>query len=301
MTRIDPIALLAQRNPVTAAARDDLAERAEELRPQLPPLGNLEPSTWTRRSRRRVLLLSVAVAAAAAVALAAAAPWRGGPTILDRATAAISAPAHGQTLYESITIGPLARPGGGVIRVHVWLDGASPHRFRVTYDGPQSPGDVGGTLGGVTGLGYAISDGVLDPVAFYHPISQADLDPAAFIKKALTSGRAQLEGSTKIRGREVVRIRLSSRHSGQLVPIAVYYADARTYQPVRIIMLKTTRPDPYLLGFPLGGISLSPDRPSIGLAHSLACDFAEYRYLESTPANHKLANIRAVHPHAKIV
>jgi hypothetical protein len=300
VTSADPIELLAERDPVTRAVRDELAARVGELRPELP-VGHLELPREVRRSRRRVLLLGAAVAVAVAVALAAVAPWRGGPTILDRAAAAVLAPADGQILYESITIGRISGVRGGVIHVHVWIEGASPGRFRVTYDGPGQPGDVGGTLGGVTGLSYFPADGVLDPVAFYHPISQSDLDPAAFIKKALTSGRAQLQGRTTLRGRDVVRIRLSSRFSGRLTPIAIYLVDARTYRPVRITMLATTRPDPYLLGFPLGGDSLAPYRPVMGLEHSFVCDFAQYRYLAPTRANQKLANIQSVHPHAKIV
>jgi hypothetical protein len=225
--------------------REDLAVRVEELRPELP---SIVPTRWrvearsgAWRSWRGVLLLGAAVAGAAIAALAFAAPWRGGPTILDRAAAAVLTPADGQILYESITIGRISGVRGGVIHIHAWIDGASPGRFRVTYDGPGLPGDVGGTLGGVTGLSYFPADGVLDPVAFDHPISQSDLDPAALIKKALTSGRAQLAGTTTLRGREVVRIRLSSPYSGQLIPIAVYLVDARTYRPVRMCACAKSR------------------------------------------------------------
>jgi hypothetical protein len=314
MTSGDAFELLARRNPVTAAVRDELAVQVEELRPQLPALAALplrrEPAPRVRlgprRSSRSVLLSGAAVAAAAVVALTVAAPWRGGPTILERAAAAILAPTSGQILYESIAIHPsISGARGGVTHVRVWLDGASPHRFRVTFDGPQ-PGDIGGTLGGVTGLSYAFSDDVLDPVSFSGPVSQASLDPAAFIKKALTSGRAQLDGTTTLRGHEVLRIRVSSNPFGHPQPIALYFVDAHTYRPIRVALIATTRPDPYRVGFPLAALSFLPSAVSFGFSHArgqypFVCDFAQYRYLAPTAANRKLTNIRAAHPHAKIV
>ena len=298
MTNGGALELLARRNPVTGTMRDELAVQVEELRPHLPPLARRRVP-W--RSGRGVPLLGATVAAGAVVTLTFAPPWRGGPTILERAAAAIAAPTSGQILYESIAVHPsISGARGGVTHVRVWLDGASPHRFRVTFDGPQR-GDIGGTLGGVTGLSYAFSDHVLDPVSFYGPVSQSNLDPAAFIKKALTSGRAQLDGTTTLRGQEVLRIRVTSNPFGHTQTIALYFVDAHTYRPVRVALMPTARPDPYLVGFPLASLSFLPSAVSFGLSHTFVCDFAQYRYLAPTAANRKPTDIQAAHPHAKIV
>jgi hypothetical protein len=258
------------------------------------------------RSGRSVLLLGAAVAVTAVAVLTVAAPWRGGPTVLEQAAAAILAPSSGQILSEDIAIRPsISGARRGVTHVHVWLDGASPHRFRVTFDGPQ-PGDIAGTLGGVTGLSYAFSDKVLDPVSFSRPVSQLSLDPAAFIKDAITSGRAQLAGRSTLRGREVLRIRVSSSPFGHPQPIADYFVDAHTYRPVRVALIAAERADPYRVGFPLASLSFLPSGVSFGFSHSngryaFVCDFEQYTYLAPTAGNRPLTDIQAAHPHAKIV
>ena len=227
---------------------DDVVERS--VRP-VRATNQGPPVQLVRRSHRRwaLPLVGAIVALIAIVSLSVASIWRGGPTILDRATAAILTPASQQILYESITIRQSASGHRAVTHVHVWLDGAAPHHFRVTFDG-ASTAEVGGKLGGVTGLGYDSSNDVLAPVAFHLAILQSDLDPAAFIKKALSSGAANVEGRTTIRGHSVIRIRVSSRASGRLVPIALYFVDARTYRPVRVAIIADANPDPYRLGFP---------------------------------------------------
>ena len=259
------------------------------------------PRRWRPMRPRWAFVLVGTTVVVAALALTVAAPWRGGPTILERAAAAILAPTSGQVLYEGIVMHPSTSSArGDVVHVHVWLDGAPSHRFRVTFDGFER-GEIGGRLGSVTGLSYALSDDVLDPVTFYRPISQAALDPAAFIKKALTSGHAQLDGRTTLRGHEVIRIRLSSDYFGRPQPIAVYFVDAHTYRPVRVTLLAATRLDPSRIGFPLFSLSFQPGQIGIGLSRAFVCDFAQYGYLAPTAANRRLTNIRAMHPRVPIV
>jgi len=255
-----------------------------------------------RRPRWGLLLIGAAVVVAALV-LTVTSPWRGGPTVVERAAAAMPTLTSGQILSESITIRPSTSGArGGATHVRVWIEGAAPHRFRVTFDGPR-PLDVGGTLGGVTGLSYAASHDVLDPVAFGSPVAQVDLDLAAFVKDALTSGRAKLEGTTTTGRRAVRRIRVSSPDG---VPIALYYVDVRTYRPVRVAILPAPRLDPNRLGFPLssftflqGGVVLDLSR--VTRRYPFVCDVAGYRHLPPTAANRKLTNIRAMHPDARIV
>jgi hypothetical protein len=254
-----------------------------------------------RRPRWGLLLIGAAVVIAALV-LTVSSPWGGGPTVLERAAAAMPALTSRQILSESITIRPSTSGArGGATHVHVWIEGAAPHRFRVTFDGPR-PADVGGVLGGVTGLSYAASDRVLDPVTFAAPISLSDLDPAAFIKDALISGRATLEATTTIGKRAVRRIRVRAPDGAA---IAVYYVDARTYRPVRVAILRA-RLDPNRLGFPLssftfpqGGVMLDLSR--VNRRYPFVGDFADYAHLPPTVANRKLTDVRAMHPHAKIV
>jgi hypothetical protein len=188
-------------------------------------------------ARRDVLLAGggAAVVVVALLVLTIVAPWQGSPTILDRAEAALLAPASGQILYERVTIHPIASSSPGTAtRVHLWLDSAPPHRFRMTFSGSR-PAEVGGTLGSSTGLNYVASDDALYRAAFQFRVGELDLDPAAFIRTALSSGRAKLDGRTTIRGRNVIRIQLSTRFDGRLVSIALYYVDPKTYRPVRLV------------------------------------------------------------------
>jgi len=269
---------------------DDVLERSNRS------IRTAEPR---RIQRRGPLLFGIAVVVTALVLLTVASPWRGGPSILERAAAAITSPTSGQILYESIVIHPSSpRAGAPVVHVRVWLSGASHGRFRMTMDGSQ-PVDLGGTVGSAEGLSYAFSDHVLDPVAFQFPVSQAVLDPAAWIKKALTSGRAQVDGKTTVRGHDVVRIRVSARLYDRLEPIALDFVDAHTYRPVRIAI--TSNVGRARLAFPLTSITFLPyGRYGPGRAEP-RYDFEAYRHLPATAGNRKLTNVRAQHPHARIV
>jgi hypothetical protein len=251
------------------------------------------------RSRRGRVLLATAVTAAAVVALVVESPWRSGPSILDRAAAAIVAPGSGQILSESIAIHGSSDPRGLVVHVKVWIDGARPHRFRVTVDGPRTV-ELGGTLGRSEGLNYSALDHVLDPVAFELPVKQSHLDPAAFIKAALTSGRAKPDGKTTLQGREVIRIRVISHRYGKPETVAIYFVDAHTYRPVRIVI--TQNCCVFVLGFRLPTLSVIQE-PSFTqfLKGQPIFNFSEYRELRPTAANRRLANIRAQHPNAELV
>jgi hypothetical protein len=268
--------------------------------------------------RRSLLILGAAVAVAVAVALTVASPWRGGPSILDRAAAAIAVPRSDEILYESM-VGRLPPPppksgvprwvfrsGGWATHLHVWIQGGALHRFRLTsvsrcvhqVNGcPNDPShEIGGRIGAVGGLSYDPSSGALYPLAFQLRASQDVLDPAAFVRAALTSGRAQLDGRTTIRGRDVIRVRVSANVAGRRQLVAIYFADANTYRPVRIVIVGFN----FSQGFPLGWRFLGDALASNGGQFEIV-DFTTYRYLKPTTANRKLADIRAQHPHAKIL
>jgi hypothetical protein len=286
---------------VTADWDDVLGRSTRPVQAAEPRRPRRRLGQW--RTTRRVLIFGAAAVAIALAALTVASPWRAGPTILDRAAAAIAAPASGQILHESIALHSGPFNPDGAVNVQVWLDGAPPHRFRVTFD-RQPLVEAGGTVGSVQALSYDFASDVLDPVALGFRVSQSDLDPVGFIRTALASGQAQADGRTTIRGREVLRIRVTSPLRGRRVPSALYYVDAHTYEPVRItIPPGDFKPRESLHGLPLIFVTALPyGLPDSGGNHfTLIYDFAKYQQLEPTTNNRKLTDIRAQHPHARIV
>jgi hypothetical protein len=290
---------------------------------------------WPRRlsGRGRGLPLFAATAAVTAlVLLAATAPWRGGPSVLERAAAAIASPGPGKILYESITIratpklppgrvprrvvpGHLGPPYVLIAHVDVWMADTPPRRFRLTEDASLSgrlqgnartvglgSTEIGSTVGGVQGLAYDTVTRALDPVRFASRLKRSQVDVTEFIWQAITSGRAKVDGRAVLDGRPVVRIRVLVHGFGRVVSDVLYYVDATTYRPVRVEM---TNDEPLLTqtspGFPL--LTLTPIQtaslPDVPGRYVL--DFDAYRYLTPTPANERLTRIRAAHPRAKIV
>jgi hypothetical protein len=261
--------------------------------------------TRRRRPRRTAIVLLAAGIVAAVLALTVASPWRGGPTILSRAAAAIPAPTSSQILYENIVIhtSAISRRGASAIHMQVWLTGTTPHRFRVLLDGHAQPGrvDVGSTIGSTVGLSYDDVYRVLDPVPFRLPIAEASLNPAAFIRAAINSGRARPDGTSTLAGRKVIRIVVTSRLSGRAVGSTLYFVDAHTYEPVRVIVSAAV-PNGSPIGFPMASLVALPygQFPEPKRPYVLVFDFAQFHYLAPTAKNRGLANIRTQHPGVKI-
>jgi hypothetical protein len=283
---------------------------------ETPRIEERRPSRWRPSRSRRVLLLLAAAVTVAALALTVAAPWRGGPSILDRAAAAIAAPTANQVLHESVVVHervpcnlPKTPPTPSQLRHMrlctvkgqgaVWLDGGPSQRFRVIFVGPDGHRDeTGGSVGAARAFTYQPSDKVLDPVVLYHRISRSDLDPVAFARTALASGRARLGGSAMIRGQKVLRIRVTAHPFGREVTDALYFVDAHTYRPIQIVFTRGYKPDLCglpLINLPAGGCS------GTTLPSALIFDVVQYEHLAPTSENRKLADIRAQHPHAKIL
>ena len=332
-----PTSLTRYRADLVAAIDRELA--AHRARPDRALPGR-------RRSRLGALLVATAIVAAVLLVLTIAAPWRSSATILERAQAALLAPSAGQVLYERVTVRPIVFSSLGTVgRVQLWLDGSRPRRFRMTFGGAWQV-ELGGTLGTSTGLTYAAPDQAFRRAGFPTRVDQADLDPAAFIRAALESGRAKVDGRATIRGRDVIRIQLSSWFNSAfppahvLEPIALYYVDARTYRPVRLVIppprgrvriqpisdteAATPVLEPYpgvladdpSLGFPIDPGSFLPGSPGYSSPTLLILpsrgaeasfpelhrvyDFERYRLLAPTAANRRLANVRAMHPRADV-
>jgi hypothetical protein len=331
-----PASLRRYRADLVAAIDRELEEaQSTRLRrtPQRP---------W--HSRWSVLLVATGVVAVALLMLTVAAPWESSPTILDRAEAAILAPSEGSILYEKITVHPIVFSSRGTVaRVQLWLDSAQPRRFRLRFSDAWQA-ELGGTLGTSTGLNYVAPDHALHRIAFPFRATQSDLDPVAFVRTALRLGHAKLDGRATIGGHDVIRIQLSTWFTAptghRLEPTALYYVDAHTYRPVRVVI-----PPPYgrvvlfdpphtadpialsfLAVYPDEGSAFSfglPMDPSAFLLGSpgysfptlpvipgntmvsrprphRVYDFEQYRLIAPTAANRRLTNVRAIHPRASV-
>jgi len=80
---------------------------------------------------------------------------------------------------------------------------------------------------------------------------------------------------------------------------ALYFVDPRTYRPARIVF--TPGYKPALLALPPVSFRLGYGAGAASLPSPLIFDFVRYQFLAPTPENRKLADIRAQHPHAKIL
>jgi hypothetical protein len=299
----------------------DLDDEAADWKDVLSRAAAPQQLLVPKRSRPRFLAAGAAVAAAAAVAVVIAGPWEGGPSILDRAAAAILTPSPNQILYERIAF----RPSGIVhmghlptVPIEVWVDGAPGGAFRITTESPPpfpgvpgktyrpsplTPVETGGHVGSSDGLSYTLSNGTLFASPFFAPITKGKLDPAEYVKESLTSGRATVDGTTIIRGRRVVRIRILGRPEFKTETTALFFVDAHTYRPVRI-ELNASLPFSSRVGYPLTCFTYGMAYgcgPMPGAHAMWVYDFTDYRYLPRTAANLKLTRIRAMHPKAKIV
>jgi hypothetical protein len=139
-------------------------------------------------------------------------------------------------------------------------------------------------------------------VIFQHPVRQADLDPAAFVKQALTSRHARVDAPWAVRGRDAIRIRVSHVLYGKLEPIGDYFVEQGTYRPIRVVV-DATRPsagEP-LAGMPLISLTLVQGATLPQSGGRFVFDFTKYGHLAPTTANRRLTDIRAAHPGAKVV
>jgi hypothetical protein len=109
------------------------------------------------------------------------------------------------------------------------------------------------------------------------------VDPVAALRRAIRERTAHDQGTTKLNGRTVERIRFDPcRHPASCSEVLANdegsgyaYVDPETYYPVEIRL-------------PVGGWWGDVTR------------FATYEYLPRTAANLALTNIRAQHPHARL-
>jgi hypothetical protein len=245
-----------------------------------------------RRLRRAAAVLAIGAAAAAA-ALTITAPWRDGPSILERAGAAIRGPSASEVLsmrFRTRQWGCCRYLGGGDTRL--WVEGTVPRHFRALFPGAGAPLDEGGgTLesGSIRSLmRYDRSTNTLEQLSTGSHVSTTNWDPVAIVREAFATGNARVTGRANLGGRPAIRIVLTVRDVRGAPGRAIYYVDPQSYRPLEIDYAHLIE-----LKFPF--------EPVFGNGlYRIRLRFLDYEYLPATPANRRLADIRAMHPTARM-
>jgi hypothetical protein len=94
---------------------------------------------------------------------------------------------------------------------------------------------------------------------------------------------------------------VTARVYGEVQAIAMYYVDAKTYGPVRIVLDHVRPQGDRLLGAPFTSLTLTQLATLPGFAGRYVFDFDRYESLAPTAANRAMTDIRAQHPKAHIV
>ena len=228
-----------------------------------------------RPPRPRLLALALLIAASASVALAITAPWSIGPTLLDRAEAALTLK-PGTILHTRFVVVQTNRKTGAITRriTEVWRTSDGHFRAFLRTGQNASREEVGGIW---YSKGFSRSPG---PTLTYDPTTNtieatsrfAYGDPAAGIRKELAAGRLRMTGTISVGGRALERLRGADKSE-----TAVILVDSRTGYPVEATFTFSNRID-----------------------RTVQTRFQAYGYLSATPQNLRLTNLAAEHPNAKI-
>jgi hypothetical protein len=267
------------------------AERQQRSAPIVLGLGG-------RLRPRRVMLIMALLSVAAVLALVVSAPWRHSPGFLEEAQAALTPPPDTVEYAKWEVTYTYTKPACTVTRgpTELWVDTVPPYRWRallrdvVPFDAPtvSEPAcwkgvtsELGGTVQPVcTAASCEPTLRFVAPNTLH--VSQASFpvfpDPAHTFQDAIRNGLAHDEGTTKLGGRTVERIRIDPpslfchANHGRCPPPTYVYVDPQTFHPIEI------------------------HQPIFGVRSVMR--FLTFEYLPRTPENLKLTNIRAQHPHA---
>lgn len=250
-----------------------------------------------RRPGRTTLALAL-VAGAAAAALFVSAPWKTSPGFLEQVQAAVTPP-EGWILHvkwkDTLTS---TDPACSVTRPHeLWIDQKS-LQYRILLHNPRARDThayvcVRGTrteLGGVSGSGMTFEFVPPNSIRPWtgHGEPFIDRDPMAGLRDAIREGRAHEDGTTRLDGRTVQRIRFQVGRCPQDVPASlcsrkpepIYaYVDPETHYPVRVVAPQN------FVGPPI-------------VWFRWEIRYLKYEYLPRTAENLALTDIRAQHPDA---
>jgi hypothetical protein len=271
----------------------------------------LRTSEKRRFASTRVRAFVLAVAVAIAAGLTGVAFLGGGPSILERASAAISVSRH-QVLHERIVF---TFPTGGVrSSSELWIQGAAPHQYRLLFNGPGADPRValipahyeqGGTLGS-TSPRVEVYDPHTNTIRSTQPgqagpTGTLPFDPATAIRRSLASGHAHVDGRRTVNGKPVIVIQLDSlandsngwgvRAGG--TGTATVLVDPRTYTPVQIAFHHVDGVSANL-GIPYFHRGADYAETSMTVTER----FTVFERLPATTANVRLTSLTAQHPTA---
>ena len=186
-------------------------------RPDLLAVADAIAVTQPRRLRSRIVVVPVVVAAAA-VALLLVAPWQSrGPSIVDRALAAVGG---GPVIHAVVEY---SWPQDVVVNLATGAEHERVHRNEYWYDEQRHELRDRSITEGGTPIDYLVRGGL-----------PARLDPALAgfgtdYRDALDNGRARVIGDTEVAGRPAKVIEFETRGSGAVEQVSV---DATTFAPL---------------------------------------------------------------------
>jgi len=249
--------------------------------------------------RRSVLALLATTVIAAALVLTLTSPWRGGPTILEQARAAITVNA-GQVLHERIISTFPNLPRAPHYTTEVWLQGAPPLHWRSIVTGLRRVGTLE-QAGTVNASRYEQYDSAKNKITLYlnfGPFAITPADPIAALRSALASRTAKVEGTRTVAGKRLTVIKINSivtnpRGGWDILPGAkptvTYYVTPASYQPVKIVFTHVGGGAIASLGIPY----LSNDG-----TYTVIDTFKLFQLVPATPANLRLTTLKGAHPTA---
>jgi hypothetical protein len=157
-----------------------------------------------------------------------------------------------------------------------WIDQAPPHRFRMIKAWPNRSGECGPAgvtrheMGGDLDSGTELYFLPPDTLAIWPLGTGGDPpDPVTELRKAISAGRAHLEGRTQLDGRTVERIRIE--YPSECFGVDAGCASYAYVEPETFNLIRTER-------------------------HGIIDRYLTFEYLPRTPANVALANIETQHP-----
>ena len=293
---------MTDKDPIVSAALDELETHLPAIKhgwPDVlsrathdPPLRRFQAILKPSSRRNRVVLAMGTGLAAAVVAVGVVGPWHGGPSLVERAAAAIS-PSKDKILHLVMS----ESDAGTTIRTESWQFGDPLEAIRISRSGPgfnrdssmkvtttSTTSDGSIALRGRT-VGYCPIDRTLRTVADGLSILAASApigalpgsgDPAAQIQAALDSGALHEGSRTRIGAQDVVKLVGRTPGSPDVALDVSYYANAQDLLPVRLEWVSEQSP----------------------IAHVI--DFTTAERLPTTADNLALLNVATQHPGSPI-
>jgi hypothetical protein len=260
---------------------------------------DLRANQARRRRTRNFAIAGVTASALAASGVTVVAPWNGGPTLGERAEAALTPPPN-VVVHQKIRQGSVER---GVVvlksyEVESWSQtSAVQSRSIATHqpmrqekpniyvpDGPPRTVENDFSADPATGIGiehwYEAATGLLvegRPYESGAPRPGSD-DSSSSLRARLKEGAFKLDGATEIDGRPVQRLRDEFGSDGQRY-VETYFVDPITFAPVR-----------WQVEWFFNGVQKGTN----------TTDYLVYEELPATPENIALTSVVGSHPGVRV-